>query len=178
MKTILDYLISVSFLTSVIVPLITGSLAAAVISYVQSDNFRRKRLVASAYRVALDRAEAVYWIRRRTKNKELLPQDEIIIRDKLHQVQERTEYYKGLLSIEAKWLGESYATFVDAVTKQTGPLLKAAWQEKPVGPGGELTNIIHPKANPDLLKAEQEFLESARQFFTLRYRLQRKFIQR
>lgn len=167
MDTIVDYLISKAFLTAVIVPLVSGSLAAAFVGYWKSHVLRRKSLVAEAYKVALDRVEAVYWIRRRTQQRSLRHQDEIDVRNQLHDVQRQTEYYKGLLSIEAKWFGKSYSDFVAAITKATGPLLKQAWQDAPSGPGGDLSSIVHPKALPEVKKAEEEFLNDARAFFNV-----------
>lgn len=162
-----DYLTSKAFLTAVIVPLISGSVAAAFVGYWKSHVLRRKALVAEAYKVALDRVEAVYWIRRRTRQKTLLPQDEIDVRNQLHDVQRQTEYYKGLLSIEAKWFGKSYSDFVSTIIKATGPLLKEAWQDLPSGPGGDLSKIVHPKALPEVRKAEERFLKDARAFFNI-----------
>lgn len=167
LNSIYDFVVSKTFITAVIVPLISGSLAAALIGYWKSHVLRRKSLVAEAYKVALDRVEAVYWIRRRTLKSTLLPQDEIDVRNKLHEVQRQTEYYKGLLSIEAKWFGDSYKEFVDAITKATGPLLKDAWHDSPSGPGGELSNIIHPKSLPEITSAEAKFLKDSRAFFNI-----------
>jgi len=164
---VIDYVTSKAFLSAVIVPLISGSLAAASVGYWKSHVLRRKALVAEAYKVALDRVEAVYWIRRRTRQISLRPQDEIDVRNQLHDVQRQTEYYKGLLSIEAKWFGKSYSDFVAAITKATGPLLKVAWQEAPSGPGGDLSKIVHPKVLPEVKKAEEEFLHDARAFFNI-----------
>lgn len=175
-SNILDYLTSKGFLTAVIVPLISGSLAAAFVGYWKSHVLRRKTLVAEAYKVALDRVEAVYWIRRRTRQRALRPQDEIDVRNQLHEVQRQTEYYKGLLSIEAKWFGKSYSDFVASITKATGPLLKDAWEDSPSGPGGDLSNITHPKSLPEVSKAEGVFLKDARAFFNIFQRTWRNFV--
>ena len=133
----------------------------AIYGQIQSTRLRRKKLIAAAYQTALSRVEVLYRIRRRTAQKTLAEQDAISIRDTMHDVQTRTDYYVGLLWTESTWFGRSYEMLIEGIKNQTEPLMQKAWDDKAVGPGVKLKNVPHP----DVTTYKQDFLKDVRDFF-------------
>lgn len=174
METFFHLITSKTFITSVLTPLVTGSLAAALVGYLKADRLRCKKLVAEAYKTALARAEMVYRIRRRSADPALRAQDELAIRDEMHRIQEQTDYYLGLMAIESRWFSKSYNKFVRAVISETWPLLQEAWERDPVGPGVRLESDKHP----NLADAKREFLHDAAHFFNPIMRMWRRIRDR
>lgn len=147
--------------TQVVVAIISGGLIGGIITYLQVNRFRRKQIVAEALETALARVEVLYKIRRRTKDKKLLPEDELAIRNEMHSVQQKTDYYIGILNTESAWLGDSYEQLVSSVKAETEELFRKAWKEKPKGVGAELKDAEHPKIG----KAKEKFITDTRRFF-------------
>lgn len=144
---------------------LAGGLLTGLINYTKSQRARRRRIIAEAVEVAFDRVEILYKIRRRPTNSELLARDELDIRNEMHRIQSKTEYYIAMLSSESVWLGACYEKLVSEIKSQTEPLLQTAWKEKPKGVGAQLKDSIHPNLKP----ARQEFiLETQRYFNPLR----------
>ena len=103
----------------------------------------------------------LYKIRRRTTDKRLLPEDELAIRNEMHEVQKKTDYYIGILNTESAWLGDSYARLVRDIRTATENLFREAWKEKPKGVGAELKGAKPPQ----LGDARERFIKDARRYF-------------
>lgn len=147
--------------TQILAAIISGGLIGGVITYLQVNRFRRKQMIAEALETALARVEVLYKIRRRTKDKKLLPEDELAIRNEMHSVQQKTDYYIGILNTESAWLGDSYDQLVKYIKAETEELFRKAWKEKPKGVGAELKDAEHPKIG----KAKEKFINDTRRFF-------------
>lgn len=144
---------------------LAGGLMTGLISYAKSQRARRRRIIAEAVEVAFDRIEILYKIRRRPTDTALLAQDELNIRNEMHQIQSKTEYYISILSSESVWLGSCYEKLINKIRSQTEPLFQDAWAQKPKGVGVQLKDVKHP----DLGNARREFiLETQRYFNPLR----------
>ena len=155
--------------TTVVIGLATAALAGGLltglVNYTKSQRARRRRIVAEAVEVAFDRVEILYKIRRRPTDSALLGKDELTIRDEMHRIQSKTEYYIAILSSESVWFGACYEKLIGEIKKQTEPLLQEAWEQKPEGVGVKLKAAKHP----DLKAARKEFiLETQRYFSPLR----------
>ena len=140
---------------------LAGGLITGFVNYSKSQRARRRRIIAEAVEVAFDRVEILYKIRRRPVNTELLTQDELAIRNEMHRIQSKTEYYIAILSSESVWLGACYEKLIGEIKKQTEPLIQAAWGEKPVGVAVGLKEA----KNPDLKAARQEFILETQRYF-------------
>jgi hypothetical protein len=147
--------------TQLLAAVLSGSLIGGVISYYKTSRMRRKQVVAEAFETALARVELLYKVRRRTKDKNLLPQDELAIRNEIHLVQQKTDYYIGILNAESAWYGERYERLVRLVKIATEDLLRAAWKEEPQGVGVELKDAKHPQ----LVTARKNFIRDTRRYF-------------
>lgn len=144
---------------------LAGGLLTGLVNYTKSQRARRRRIVAEAVEVAFDRVEILYKIRRRPIDPALLAKDELAIRDEMHRIQSKTEYYIAILSSESVWFGACYEKLISEIKKQTEPLLQEAWEQKPSGVGIKLKTAKHP----DLKAVRKEFiLETQRYFSPLR----------
>lgn len=155
--------------TTVLIGLITAALAGGIltglVNYSKSQRARRRRIIAEAVKVAFDRVEVLYKVRRRPTDPKLLAQDEVDIRNEMHNIQSKTEYYVAILSSESVWLGACYEKLINEIKKQTEPLLQEAWEQAPQGVGVKLKTAKHP----NLKASRQEFiLETQRYFNPLR----------
>ena len=157
--------------STVVIGLITAALAGGLLTgfvhYTKSQRVRRRRIIAEAVEVAFDRVEILYKIRRRPTNPTLLAQDEINIRDEMHRIQSKTEYYIAILSSESVWLGSCYEKLISEIKRQTEPLLQLAWDQKPQGVGVKLKGATHP----DLKGARKEFILETQRYFNLPRRI-------
>jgi hypothetical protein len=68
-------------------------------------------------------------VRRRNKNDEA--GERVRISDALSDVQQRLEYYRAVLRVEAPYVGAAYATLVAETRKVAGPYIKEAWGSPP-----------------------------------------------
>ncbi len=144
---------------------LAGGLLTGLVSYAKSQRARRRRIIAEAVEVAFDRVEILYKIRRRPTDQRLLAQDELDIRNEMHRIQSKTEYYIAILSSESAWLGACYEKLIGVIRRQTEPLFQEAWDDKPKGIGVKLKDAKHS----DLNGARREFiLETQRYFNPLR----------
>lgn len=140
---------------------LAGGLLTGLVNYSRSERSRRRRIIAEAVEVAYDRVEILYKIRRRPLNAQLLDQDELDIRNEMHRVQSKTEYYVVMLSSESAWLGACYEKLIKEIKRQTEPLFQEAWEQKPKGVGCKLKDCTHP----DLKAARQEFILDTQRYF-------------
>lgn len=111
---------------NILIGIITGGLGVAFIGQLQATRLRRKELIAEAYQTTLARLELLYRISRRSADKTLAEQDAISIRDEMHDIQTKTDYYIGLLRTESIWFGKAYQSFVVEIKKITAPLMQQA----------------------------------------------------
>lgn len=146
---------------NILIAIISGGLSGSIIAYFQANRFRRKQIVADAFETALARVEVLYKVRRRTTNKALLSSDEISIRDELHNIQLKTDYYIGILYSESIWLGASYEKFVLSIKTATEVLFREAWAESPKGVGVDLKKSEHPQ----IAEARNRFIKDFQRYF-------------
>ncbi len=156
---------------NILIGIITGGLGVAFIGQLQATRLRRKELIAEAYQTTLARLELLYRISRRSADKTLAEQDAISIRDEMHDIQTKTDYYIGLLRTESIWFGKAYQSFVVEIKKITAPLMQQAWDSQAKGPGAKLENEKHP----DISQCTDKFLADVRDFFNPFSRLKRRW---
>lgn len=99
-----------------------SSLLASLSSNWQSSRLQRKKIVAGAVKSALRRVELYYRVRRRRINGD----DDAMIRDLFHDVQEENDQYIALLDMEAPWLGDSYRRFLRSLKRKLQPFMTEA----------------------------------------------------
>ena len=134
----------------------------ALVTHRREIRFKRKDLVASAYKTVIARVEMLYRIRRRSSDPNHKESDAMRIRDKFHEIQEDTEYYATMLSLECEKLGKKYEDFVTATKEQTSEEMKSAWSSKGDVSGGNKYTFDRSCLHP----TENEFLEEAKRFTT------------
>lgn len=119
-----------------------SSLLAAFASNWQAARQHRKEIVAGAIKSALRRRELYYRVRRRRS----MGEDDTMLRDLFHEVQEDNDHYKSLLDIEAPWLGDAYGRFLKAIKAELQPYMTEAWAgEKAGGAGIQLASEKQPQ---------------------------------
>jgi hypothetical protein len=160
----------------VIIGVIAGSsLLAAFATNWQGARQQRKEVVAGATKSALKRVEMYYRLKRRLPSGE----DNVAIRDALHDVQEENDYYCALLSIEAPWLGMSYRNFLTAIKRELEPFMHEAWLEKSKGPSVQITKKERPNIGlyVDIFTTDSKrlFNPIMRPLMRIRYSLRKLF---
>lgn len=160
----------------VIIGIIAGSsLLAAFATNWQGARQHRKEVVAGATKSALKRVEMYYRLKRRVPSGD----DDVNIRDALHDVQEENDYYVALLSIEAPWLGNSYRNFLTAIKRELETYMREAWLEKGKGPSVQITKKERPNVGRyvDIFTADSKrlFNPLMRIWMRIRYSLRKVF---
>lgn len=154
-----------------------GGILTNLFSFFTGERARRRAVIAEAVEIAFDRVEIVDKIRRRPLDKNLLARDELDIRNEMHRIQSRTQYYIATLSSESAWLGASYEKLVMCIKKETEPLMQSAWKEKPGGVKTELKNSKRPNveiARRNFVKDTQRYFNPLKRiWFALLFRLHR-----
>lgn len=151
-----------SWAWAVFIAVLGSLLGSAVLSTAlsgrQATRLRKQELFAKAYQVALRRVEMLYRILRRTGDSG----EDAKLRDAMHETQEETSYYIGLLSMESVELGKAYSALIDKIKAETADSFRLAWKSTPGKPSAELRNFNHPVFD----KEERAFLEAARNHFS------------
>ena len=135
-----------------VIGLVAGSsVLAAIITHYLGNNAnersKRRKLYAEALQVALGWREMLYRVRRRQPTSE----DEKTITAQFHNLQERLDYYDGLIWSYSKSLGRSYRRLVKKVRKTSLPLIREAWKNKPIPPQDyESSKLKNPKFDVEL----------------------------
>lgn len=154
-----------------------GGALTSMFTFFIGERARRRKVIAEAVEIAFDRAEVVDRIQRRPTDKTLLAQDELGIRNEMHRIQSRTQYYITVLSSESAWLGASYEKLIAKIKAETEPLMQAAWKDEPKGIKAELKNTKRPDveiARRNFVKDTQRYFNPVkRAWFGLLFRLQR-----
>lgn len=137
--------------------LVAGSaVLAALLTHYLGQNERelanRRQLYAEALQSALGWREMLYRVRRRQKGKD----DEKVITQQFHSLQEKIDYYDGLIWSYSKSLSKSYRSLVTEIKRTTEPLLREAWKDNPISP-----QTYDPTAskNPKFKKELDSFME-------------------
>jgi hypothetical protein len=150
-----------SWAWTVFISIVGIFLGSAVISTAlsnrQATRLRKQELFAKAYQVALRRVEMLYRILRRTGDLD----EDVKLRDVMHETQEETSYYIGLLSMESVELGKAYSALIDRIKAETADSFRLAWKNAPGKPSVELKNFNHPVFDQE----ERTFLGAARNHF-------------
>jgi hypothetical protein len=121
-----------------------SSFLAAIATNWQAARQHRKEMVAGAIKSALRRVEMYYRVRRRRSTKE----DDTILRDLFHDIQEENDQYTALLDMEAPWLGEAYRNFLTALRSELQAYMSSAWApEQSGGPGVQLITEKKPEVD-------------------------------
>lgn len=110
---------------------------------------RRRTFYGQAYMEPLRWVELIYRVHRRNEDQTA----ELV--NHFHDVQERTEFYRGWLATESPALARSYVRFVKTVGDATRPLLRHAWRDDPVAPEDGLAHVEVPAA---IEQAKEDFL--------------------
>lgn len=156
---------------------LAGGLLTGFVSYTKSQRARRRRIIAEAVEIAFDRVEIVYKLLRRPTDPVLLARDELDIRNEMHRIQSKTEYYIAILSSESVWLGACYEKLIDEIKLQTKPVLQKVWQQKPKGVDVKLEQTIQinltSARNEFILDTQRYFNPIRRIWFSLTYRMWR-----
>lgn len=83
---------------------------------------RERALYGDAYRAAMAWRQMLYRVRTRA------PGSEHELLRRFDKLQVRIDYYRGWTASEGRWIGRSYAQFVEAVQERTSPLIQKAWK--------------------------------------------------
>ncbi len=145
----------------IIIALLAGGSVGALISYYKSTRLHKKEIVAKATETAIARVEILYKVLRRTKDKSLLASDELAIRNEMHEIQKKTDFYLSILKSESAWLGASYEKLIEGIKKETEPKLQEGWKQKPKGVGVQLKGYSHPVIKP----LRDSFTKDVQRFF-------------
>lgn len=137
--------------------LVAGSavIAALLTHYLgQSERERNKRrkLYAEAIQAALGWREMLYRVRRRQSGSD----DERAITLLFHDLQERLDYYDGLIWSHSPSLGRSYRKLVKQIRNASQPLIQEAWKNNPIKPQDYDPSALK---NPKFKKQFDDFLE-------------------
>lgn len=136
----------IAALSAVVVALLSAFIARV---YVGRD--RRRQMYGEAFRAALEWREMVYRLRRRGNTKE----DDRVIVDRFHDLQERLDFYEGWIGSESKYMRRSFKHLVKAAKDATKADIQAAW-DRPGQKGnldpGEHNPIIDQSAMADYLR--------------------------
>ena len=144
--------------TGVIAVLAGSSLLAAFAENWQSARLKRKEIVAGASKSALRRVEMYYRVRRRRTTGE----DDVVLRDLFHDIQEENDHYITLLDMEAPWLGDAYRRYLRAMKTELQPFMTKAWAAgKAGGPDIQLAN----EDKPDVDRLVRRFSKDGRRLF-------------
>jgi hypothetical protein len=158
---------SVTIIVGFITAILAGGLITSVVGYYGNQRARRRKIIAEAVKVAFERVEILYKIRRRTNNPDLLPSDELAIRNEMHDIQSKTDYFITIISSESAWLGVKYQNLISEIKRQTEPLLQEAWERVPQGIGVKLKQDKHP----NLSKVQNSFILDSQRYFNPMRRL-------
>lgn len=148
---------------------IAGSaVIAAIITHYLGQNERernnRRKLYAEALQSALGWREMLYRVRRRQKGKD----DEKTITELFHDLQEKLDYYDGLIWSHSKSLGRSYRKLVKKVKLTTQPLIREAWENDPIPPQEYDPSKLK---NPTFTKELNAFMDDVVRQTKPRYRI-------
>lgn len=139
------------------IPALAGSLVTLVLTRQFERTNQKRVLFAEAYEAVLGWQEMLYRVRRRGKGEEV--ERELI--NQFHELQEKLNYYQGILAAESKSLGKSYKQFVRVVKKENEALIQTAWESKIRRPSeGTPAKDKHP----DIHDNAETFLKDIRQW--------------
>jgi hypothetical protein len=138
--------------------IIGSALVGSMASNWQSARQQRKEIVAGATKSALRRREMYYRVRRRRESGE----DDVVLRDLFHEIQEENDHYITLLDIEAPWIGDTYRRFLSAFKTELQPFMTQAWSPKKAG--GAKVQLAKEK-QPDVDYLVRLFAQDGRRLF-------------
>ena len=115
------------------------ALLSAFVARIYVGRDRRRQMYGEAFRVALEWREMVYRIRRRDNTKE----NDRVITDRFHELQERLDFYEGWIGSESKYMRRSFGHLVKAAKDATQDDIKAAWEQRGT-PGSADPDDHHP----------------------------------
>ncbi len=109
------------------------AILTAVITRVRDRRLESAKILAEAGCLLFARSELPYRIMRRVED----GSEDIIIKNHIHDIQEKLEYHRFLIKSRSKWLGEKFDACLDKIVKQTGCAMSYAWSVKGI-PSGDL----------------------------------------
>lgn len=105
---------------------VTVAVLSAFIARIYVGRDRRRQMYGEAFRAALEWQEMVYRVRRRENTKE----NDRVITDKFHELQERLAFYEGWIGSESKFMRRSFERLVTAAKEATQDEINAAWAKR------------------------------------------------
>lgn len=141
-----------------VITLFTGSLATLMLTKWFEKRDSKRDLFANAYKTVLAWDEMLNRVRRRFND----TTEPIEITKEFHNLQEKLNYYEGIISVQSKWLGKSYSTLVKSVKVANSNLINEAWKNKPIKPGDDKEYKY-----PDTRLAREQFLQDTRSWLSL-----------
>jgi hypothetical protein len=141
------------------ITLVTGSVATLLLTKWFEKRESKRDLFANAYKTILAWEEMLNRVRRRSNN----TTDVIEITKEFHDLQEKLNYYQGIISVQSKWLGKSYSNLVRAIKSVNAELINEAWKNKPVKPTDSTKTHKHPDSKVD----KEKFLQDTRSWLSL-----------
>ena len=164
---LLDYQLHLSNGGSFLEPILMAALVAALISLVgywqnarSIRQDRQRRLFGEAYGAVMEYREYPFIVRRRSSDDEL---DEIVSR--LSKVQSQLNKFIGILTIESKPIGDSYADLVQETRRIVGPQIAIGW-DLPVRSPGSSMNVSDVDLS-ELVPADERFIKAVRDHLVL-----------
>lgn len=111
----------------IVASVLSSSLISAIVTQLiishRDNKYKRKELLAKAQASILKRVELCYRIRRRSDN------EDIDIKNRIHDNHEENMYYRSLLSTESIWYGNRYALYLNSINMLTSDAMYEAWQK-------------------------------------------------
>jgi len=141
------------------ITLITGSVATLLLTKWFEKRESKRDLFANAYKTVLAWEEMLNRVRRRSNN----TTDVTEITKEFHDLQEKLNYYQGIISVQSKWLGKSYSSLVKAIKDANGELISEAWKKKAIKPTDDTKAYQHPDSRAD----KEKFLQDTRSWLSL-----------
>lgn len=140
-----------------------GALLGAWIHHRRNIVFKKKELISSAYKVAMDHIEVLYRIKRRSNDPEHREADTIKIRDDFHQIQIDIAYYQSMLSLESSVLGTAYRELIATIKNVTADKIQQAWKEDG-NIAGQYDDVIDDSEMDRIQDKKDKFLQIADKF--------------
>ncbi|MDV3267232.1 hypothetical protein [Mycobacterium avium] len=125
---------------------IVVALLSAFIARVFVGRDRRRGMYGQAFRAALEWQEMLHRVRRRNNTEE---NDRVIV-DKFHDLQERLDFHEGWIGSESKYMRRSYRKLVHASKSAMLSHIQAAW-DKPGKNGNADPDATHPAIDQEMI---------------------------
>lgn len=143
---------------------VLASVVTRILGKQERERNRKREQYAEALQTALSWREMLYRVRRRQSGKDY---EEKLV-DQFHHLQEKLDFYDGLIRTNSVSLSRSYRRLVKKIKDDTKPLINDAWAMKPVpAKNYDATKFKHPTFKKEI----NAFLEDTVRQVKPKYRI-------